>query len=82
MTDTEKLNLYIERSGLKQKYIAESLNLSSYGFARKRDNKSEFLPSEIDTLCDLLGIKTMQERFSVFFAKKVDAKSTQQKKGA
>lgn len=70
MTDTAKLQWYIDRSGLKQKFIAEKLNLSSYGFALKRDNKSEFLPSEIDVLCDLLKIETLEERFAVFFAEK------------
>lgn len=72
MTDTKKLNEYIERSGLKQKFIAESLGLTSYGFARKRDNLSEFLPSEIDTLCRILSINTLSERFAIFFAKKVE----------
>ncbi len=71
MTDTVKLQKYIDRSGLKQTFIAERLGLSSYGFARKRDNKSEFLPSEIDILCDLLKIETLEERFAVFFAEKV-----------
>lgn len=72
MTDTAKLQEYIDRSGLKQSFIAEQLGLSSYGFARKRDNLSEFLPSEIDALCDLLKIRTMKERFAIFFAKEVE----------
>lgn len=76
LTDTKKLQGYIDRSGLKQKFIAESIGLSSYGFARKRDNLSEFLPSEIDTLCNILNINTVEERFAVFFAKQVEGKST------
>lgn len=71
MTDTVKLQGYIDRSGFKQKFIAEKLGISSYGFALKRDNKNEFLPSEIDILCDLLKIETLEERFAVFFADKV-----------
>lgn len=69
MTDTMKLQEIIDRSGLKQAYIAEKLGLSPFGFARKRDNKSEFLPSEIDALCELLHIDSIEERFAIFFAK-------------
>lgn len=76
MTDTEKLQEYIDRSGLKQSYIAEQLGLSSYGFARKRDNLSEFLPSEINVLCELLNIQSVQERFEIFFACKVERNAT------
>ena len=72
MTDTALLQQYIDKSGLKQAYIAEQLHLSSYGFARKRDNLSEFLPSEIDVLCRLLNIQSLEDRFRIFFAKKVE----------
>ena len=72
MTDTLLLQKYIDDSGLKQAYIASKLGLSSYGFARKRDNLSEFLPSEIDALCGLLHIESVEERFAIFFAKKVE----------
>lgn len=76
MTDTAKLQGYITRSGLKQSYIAEQLGLSSYGFARKRDNLSEFLPSEINVLCELLRIDSVQERFDIFFANEVELNAT------
>lgn len=68
LTNSEKLKQRIEDSGLKQSYIANKLGLSSYGFARKRDNISEFLPSEINALCDLLDIQSVEERFEIFFA--------------
>lgn len=76
MTDTAMLKEYIERSGLKQSFIAEKLGLSSYGFARKRDNYSEFLPSEINALCEILNIQSMEERFAIFFAQKVELNET------
>lgn len=76
MTDTEKLQEYIDRSGLKQAFIAKQLGLTSYGFARKRDNLGEFKPSEIDALCILLHIDTLEERFAVFFAPQVEVEST------
>lgn len=71
MTDTGKLQDCIDKSGLKQAYIANVLGLSSYGFARKRDNKSAFTAAEIASLCDLLHI-TRKEMLSIFFAKGVD----------
>lgn len=70
MTDTIALKKRIKDSGLKQEFIAEKLGLSSYGFAKKRDNETEFKPSEIDALCTLLKIDTLDERFAIFFAKK------------
>ena len=76
MTDTARLNEIIQQSGYKLSYIANRLNLSPYGFARKRDNLSEFTPKEIDALCELLRIDSIEDRFAIFFAKIVDAKST------
>lgn len=76
MTNTAMLNQKIADSGLKQSYIANRLGLSSYGFARKRDNISEFTQSEIDILCEILKIDSIEERFAIFFSKTVDAKST------
>lgn len=68
MTDTAALKKRIEISGLKQEFIAKKIGLSSYGFAKKRDNESEFKPSEIDALCRILHIDTLEERFAIFFA--------------
>ena len=72
MTDTKRLQSLIDESGYKQEFLAKSLGISSYGFARKRDNKSEFKPSEIDTLCDLLKITDINERFAIFFKQRVE----------
>ena len=76
MTDTARLNQLISESGLKLSYIASRLGLSTYGFARKRDNISEFTQSEIEALCEILGIEKVEDRFAIFFMKKVDAEST------
>lgn len=76
MTDTVRLNAVIEDSGLKLSYIADHLGLSPYGFARKRNNLSEFTPTEINKLCALLHIDKIEDRFAIFFAEKVDGKST------
>lgn len=72
MTNTELLKKWIKASGFKQEFIADKLGLSSYGFARKRDNLSKFDAAEIDILCDLLKIEKLEDRFAIFFAKEVD----------
>lgn len=71
MTNTLALNKRIDDSGYKISFIAKNLGLSSYGFALKRDNKSEFTASEIDALCTLLKIGT-DEMMNIFFAKEVE----------
>ena len=50
MTNTAMLKKIIDESGFKQSFIAKHLGLSSYGFARNRDNVSEFTAKEIDSL--------------------------------
>ena len=72
MTDTKALKERIKDSGFKQDFIAKQLGLTSYGFSQKRDNKTQFKPSEIDTLCDLLKIDSLEDRFAIFFAKDVE----------
>lgn len=76
MTDTIRLNGIINERGLKYSFIAKHLGLSPYGFARKRNNLSDFTASEIDKLCELLHIDNVEDRFAIFFAQQVDAKST------
>lgn len=72
VTDTNKLKKLIAISGLKQEFIASQLGLTSYGFARKRDNLSEFTASEIGCLCNILHISSLEEKEEIFFAKKED----------
>ena len=77
MTDTKLLNEYIDRSGLKINYIAKYLGRSRYGFMQKRDNINEFLPSEIEKLCFLLKIDSLEERNRIFFANQVSLNATE-----
>lgn len=72
MTNTKALKSRIKASGLKQEFIAKQLKMSSYSFAQKRDNISQFKPTEIDALCDLLKIDSLEDRFAIFFAKDVE----------
>lgn len=56
MTNTELLNEYIDKSGLKLQYIANELFISRYALYQKMTNKSPFKQSEIKKLCELLSI--------------------------
>ena len=72
MTDTDVLNKIIDESGLKRKYLAEQLNLTAYGLAKKINGENEFKQSEIEALCGLLNINSMSRRMQIFFKKKVE----------
>ena len=56
MTNTSLLEEYIQKSGYKRSFIAEKLGITSFTLAQKINNKLEFWASEIDALCELLGI--------------------------
>lgn len=68
MTNTELLEDYIKKSGYKKSYIAKAIGLSAYGLALKINNTNEFKTSEVDGLCKLLGINSLEERDRIFFA--------------
>ena len=76
MTNTALLEEKIAKSGLKKSYIAKAMGLSSYGLALKIQNVHEFKASEIEKMCILLGVDDLKERCAIFFAAKVDLKST------
>lgn len=72
MTDTQELRRLISESGLKYKFIAEKLGLSTTGLQKKINNLVEFKPSEINVLCDILRITSLQQKNNLFFKVKVD----------
>lgn len=72
MTNSEVLKSLIKEKGLKIKYVAKQLGLSAYGFQLKVMNKCEFKTSEVSALCDLLGIKSLEEKERIFFTKNDD----------
>lgn len=75
MTNTPLMEKRINESGYKRSYIAKCLDITPYALAMKINNKSEFKQSEIDILCELLGVD-VDERMAIFFAKKVEYSST------
>ena len=72
MTDTAKLERIIKNSGYKYGFIAEKIGISYQALRNKLNNKSEFLPTEIEALCKLLGITELKEKNDIFFASFVD----------
>lgn len=69
MTDTKLLDSKIESSGLRIGFICAKMGISRQGFDNKRKNKTQFKPTEIDMLCELLGVRTITERYAIFFAR-------------
>lgn len=77
MTDTEKLSSMIDRSGYKKSYIAKTLGITRAALYKKLSNHSEFKASEINELCKILGITSLKEKESIFFAEQVAKTATQ-----
>lgn len=76
MTNAKLLREIVEKSGLKYKFIAEKMGLSRFGLMKKIDNENEFKASEIEKLCEILGIDSLEDREDIFFAKVVENEST------
>lgn len=72
MTDTTRLNKLIAETGLKKKFLAQKLGLTPYGLAKKINGETEFKASEITKICQILDIQDIQDKWSIFFANKVD----------
>ena len=72
MVNTEMLNARIEGSGYKRAYIASELNITRQSFCSKVNNSTEFLSSEVQNLCRVVGIESLDEKEAIFFADTVD----------
>ena len=75
MTNTKLLRWYIEQSGLKRTFVANKIGLTYQGYLNKESGRSEFTQSEIEGLCELLGVSG-EDKERIFFAKIVDTGST------
>lgn len=71
MTDTYELRREIEKAGIKYKFLAEQLGITTYGLQKKIENVNEFKASEIEKLSDILSL-SVEKRMSIFFAIKGD----------
>lgn len=68
MTNTELLEKAIDKSGFKKNHIAKTMGLSPYGLAKKINNVTEFKTSEINALCKILKINSLEKKEKIFFA--------------
>lgn len=68
MTDTELLEAIIDQSGLKKSYIAQKIGISAFSLAKKLRNENEFKATEIDKMCKLLNISSLEDKERIFFA--------------
>ncbi len=77
MTDTQKLEELIKNSGLKIGFIVDKLGISRQSFNNKRQNITEFTPTEITVLCHLFSITNdLVRKNEIFFALDVEYNST------
>lgn len=67
--DTELLDEYIKKSGLRIAYILEQLGISRQAFDRKRKGIFAFRQSEVYVLCDLLRITDDTTKAKIFYPK-------------
>lgn len=65
--NTDKLNEYIEKSGLRINFIVEKLGISRNAFDLKRKGVISFRVSEVYVLCDLLRISDPDEKEKIFY---------------
>lgn len=68
MTNTALLEQAIKDSGLKKAFLAEKVGLTPAGFYNCVNNKAEFKASQINTLCDVLGIESLEQKEAIFFS--------------
>ena len=75
MTNSEMLENIIRESGIKRSFILEKLGLKAYSTLRDKIwNRTEFLASEIQTLCEILHL-TSEQREAIFFTKNAESYS-------
>lgn len=69
MTDTVRLKDIIAKCKINCKDIAGKMGLPYHVLRRKIEGRSEFVASEIDMLCSLLGICEADAREGIFLLK-------------
>ena len=72
MTNTELLEQKISDSGLKKSYIAKYVGISRGLLSKKIKNESAFNQYQIEKLCRVLNITSLQDKEQIFFANGVD----------
>lgn len=71
MTNSVLFRKAVVSSGVKYKYLAQSIGITPYGLQKKIDNQSEFKASEIYKLSDALNLSDA-DRNAIFFSQNSD----------
>lgn len=66
MINTELINETIEKKGIKLKFIAGKIGISSTALRKKINNVYEFKVSEAVILCEVLGLDGIRLKNDVF----------------
>lgn len=72
MTNTKMLRDLIVNSGMKMGFIAARVGISRAALNRKINNRTAFNQFQIERLCKVLAIDSLETKEAVFFAKDVD----------
>lgn len=72
MVDTDKLKGLLVSKGFRQEDAAKQIGISTPTLNGKINNKTDFLSSEIEQLCELLEIRDAKTVVEVFFSKNVN----------
>ena len=66
MINTELIKETIEKKGIKLKFIAGKIGISSTALRKKINNEHEFRVSEAVILCEVLGLDGIRLKNDVF----------------
>lgn len=76
MVNTELLEEAIRASGKRKQYLADKIGCTIQSFRMRCTNRYEFKSTDIDILCQELGIRRLTDKERIFFARNVDKMST------
>ena len=77
MVNTALLEDAIRASGKRKSYLAEKIGCTVQSFRMRATNRYDFKSTDIDILCQELGITRLTDKERIFFAKNVDNMSTE-----
>ena len=69
MVQTNLLKGKIVMSGISRKELAKMIHMSESTLSDKINGKRSFTVDEVELLCDILDIKSSDEKVSIFLAK-------------
>ena len=68
MTNSDLLRKKISESGYKMEFIAQEIGITRQSLSKKVKNESAFDQYEIQAICKVLGIESLEEKERIFFA--------------